>query len=455
MPSKCVLIVLDGLGDRSYEALGGRTPLQAALTPTLDRIAREGANGLFHAGLLGQALPSENAHFAMFGYPAADFPGRGAIEALGAGLDLKPEQVAVLAHFVSAANDGGRLRVLRDKAGPADEAEIHALLEAVGVFHAQGVDIRLHHTHGLFGVLSLSGAVSPLITDSNPMRDGVFASSILPLASAAADPDERVRAQRTAVALTHYLGWVHRRLEAHPVNTARQGQGLPVINGLVTQRAGRLKPAIPFAERFGLRGASIASGPMFHGLARLLGLRPLPVKDSSEPGRDLAARLVLTRQALPDFDFIHVHTKAPDEAAHRKDPLGKKTVIEALDQGLAAGLEPLWDDPQLLLLVTADHSTPSSGPLIHSGEAVPLAMRGRGQRIDGVTCFDEISAAAGCLGQVRGPELMALVLNGLELAKLQGVMDTPEDRPFWPGPYAPFILPPPDPEDPLPQGEAP
>ncbi|MYL85260.1 2,3-bisphosphoglycerate-independent phosphoglycerate mutase [Desulfovibrio aerotolerans] len=454
MPSKCVLIVLDGLGDRSYEVLGGKTPLQAARTPTLDRIAREGANGLFHAGLLGQALPSENAHFAMFGAPAAAFPGRGAIEALGAGVDLKPGQVAVLAHFVSAANDAGRLRVVRDRAGPAAAQEIAALFAAVGAFQSQGVALRLHHTNGLFGVLSLTGPVSPHITDSNPMRDGVFASSILPLAMAAADPDELDRARRTALALTHYLGWVHHRLEAHPLKAKRLEQGLPVLNGLVTQRAGQIKPVMPFAERFGLRGASIASGAMFHGLARLLGLTPMPVADSPDCGRDLAERVRLAGQVLADFDFIHVHTKAPDEAAHRKDPLLKKSVIESLDQGLARSLESLLDDPEVLLLVTADHSTPSGGPLIHSGEAVPLVMRGHGQRIDGVACFDEVSAAAGCLGPVRGQELMLLVLNGLELAKLQGVMDTPEDRPYWPGPYAPFILPPPEPGDQNPQGEA-
>ncbi|KHK01493.1 2,3-bisphosphoglycerate-independent phosphoglycerate mutase, archaeal type [Desulfovibrio sp. TomC] len=435
--------MLDGLGDRSYEVFGGKTPLQAAWTPTLDRLAREGANGLFHAGLLGQALPSENAHFAMFGYPAAAFPGRGAIEALGAGVDLKPDQMAVLAHFVSAADDAGRLRILRDKAGPVAAAEVAALLAAVGVFEAQGVAIRFHPTQGLFGVLTLTGDVSPLVTDSNPMRDGVFASQILPLATAAADPEELLRAKRTALALTHYLGWVHRRLAVHPLNDRRQRQNLPVVNAMVTQRAGRLRPIVAFAERFGLRGASIASGAMFHGLARLLGLHPIPVSDTADPGRDLAERLGLARQALQDFDVIHVHTKAPDEAAHRKDPLRKQAVIASLDQGLAEGLRPLWDDPELLVLVTADHSTPSGGPLIHSGEAVPLVLRGRGQRRDGVAFFDEVSAAAGCLGQVRGPELMLLVLNALELSKLEGIMDTPEDRPYWPGPYAPFVLPPP------------
>ena len=81
MPRTCVLLLLDGLGDRACAALDGQTPLQAAHTPWLDTLARRGANGLFHASSLGEPLPSENAHFAIFGYDMSGFPGRGALEA--------------------------------------------------------------------------------------------------------------------------------------------------------------------------------------------------------------------------------------------------------------------------------------------------------------------------------------------------------------------------------------
>jgi len=441
MPGKCILVVLDGLGDRAHASLGDRTPLMAARTPFLDRLAREGANGLFHAALLGQALPSENAHFAMFGYSPEEFPGRGAIEALGTGVDLTEDQVAVLSHFVSAADDGGRLRVVLDKAGPVSGEELELLLEAVGRYQTGDVEVRFHHTKGLFGVLVLSGPVSRLVTDSNPMRDGAFASRILPLDESGNDPVEHERAMATAGALTRYLGHVFHSLNAHPLNIERKKLGRPAVNGMVTQRAGRLKPVTPFTERFGLRGASIASGAMFGGLARFVGLTPIPDEDGRDPGRDLARRLAMAGKSLDRFDFIHVHTKAPDEAAHRKDPLLKRDVIESLDRGLAEGLAPLLNDPELTVMVTADHSTPSGGPLVHSGEAVPLVMRGPGQRVDEVDRFDEVSAALGCLGRVRGDELMPLVLNALDLAKLQGIMDTPADRPFWPGPYEPFQLP--------------
>src|SRR6056297_377091 len=99
MPKKCILILLDGLGDRSYAQLGGKTPLQAAHTPTLDKLAADGASGLYHPAAQGMALPSENAHFSLFGYDMTDFPGRGALEALGGGVRLSSADVALLAHF--------------------------------------------------------------------------------------------------------------------------------------------------------------------------------------------------------------------------------------------------------------------------------------------------------------------------------------------------------------------
>jgi len=118
----------------------------------------------------------------------------------------------------------------------------------------------------------------------------------------------------------------------------------------------------------------------------------------------------------------------------------KKTVIESLDAGIGRAISPLMDDPDILIMVTADHSTPSGGPLIHSGETVPLIVAGRGVRKDTVCRFDEIHAANGALGRVRGKEIMYLILNHLDRAKLAGLMDTPEDQPYWPGDYEPFRI---------------
>ncbi|MFO7726815.1 MAG: phosphoglycerate mutase, partial [Desulfonatronovibrio sp.] len=90
--------------------------------------------------------------------------------------------------------------------------------------------------------------------------------------------------------------------------------------------------------------------------------------------------------------------------------------------------------------VTSDHSTPSKGDMVHCGEPVPLILMGSGVRIDQVKQFDEVSAAQGCLGFVRGREFMYIVLNCLDMGKLAGLMDTPHDQPYWPGKSQPFEL---------------
>lgn len=436
MARKCIMILLDGAGDRSYPELDHLTPLQAAHTPALDRLARDGAGGLYHAARPGQALPSENAHFAMFGYDMAAFPGRGALEALGAGVPLDPDQVALLTHLVTVERTAEGGLTLIDGHPQASAEELRALFRAVDEFEAHGVRVRLHQSQGFRAIVTLTGPVDRFITDSDPINKGRLLSAVEPWADHAADPASITAAQ----ALTAYLSWAHRALDGHRVNLARHNQGRPPLNGLVTQRAGRLVRARPFTELYGLRGLSLAGGLIYHGLAAYLGLGVHKVADTDRPGDDLAQRLLTAMEATADYDFIHVHTKAPDEAAHTKDPIRKKNVLEELDRGLSRVIDRLLQDPELLIVVAADHSTPSSGPLVHSGEPVPLVFHGPGVRRDRVRQYDEINAARGALGMVRGRELMYLILNQLDRAKLQGLMDTPIDQPFWPGDIKPFRL---------------
>jgi 2,3-bisphosphoglycerate-independent phosphoglycerate mutase len=436
MAKKCILILLDGLGDRSCEALNDLTPLQAARTPALDQLARKGANGLYHAARLGQALPSENAHFSLFGYDLDAFPGRGALEALGAGIALTPETVAVLAHFVSATESPEETLLLVDGKPDAPDDELQALFQAVEHFETESTRIRLHPTHGFRGILTLDGPVAPFITDSDPIDKGRLLTAVLPWQSFADDPSS----VNAANALGAYLKWTYRTLSDHPQNRKRKGKGLLPLNALVTQRAGMLKKVSAFEQSYGLRGLSIASGLIYHGLAAYLKMDVRKAADTDDPGLDLAERLETAMASLTDYDFIHVHTKMPDVAGHTKDPIFKKQVIEALDKGIGSLVERLVSDPELLVVVTADHSTPSAGPLIHSGEAVPLIFCGPGVRRDAVRHYDEVSAAGGALGPVRGKELMYLVVNHLDRAKLHGLMDTPVDQPFWPGRAQPFCV---------------
>ncbi len=432
---RCILVILDGVGDRSYKELNYQTPLQAAETPILDSLAQRGANGLYHPSRMGLAMPSENAHFTIFGYDADQFPGRGALEALGAGVPIRPEDVAILTHFVTVEEKNGCLR-LGSGFPIATEEDTAELIRAIECFETENVKIRFHRTEGLFGVLVFSGHVSPYITDTDPITAGHLLSDVRPWQTHTRDH----AAQNTANALKVYLNQVYRKLQNHPVNLRRIQNDLPQLNMLVTQRAGQLKMIPFFRERYGLCGISISSGILYKGICAYIGMDFRPMTDSKDYGKDLAERLELAYTLSDTYDFIHVHTKVPDMMAHTKDPIAKKNAIEALDRGMGKAIRPILEDPEVMLVVTADHSTPSSGPLVHSGEPVPIVFCGKGARRDKVVRFDEISAAGGALSLIRGKELIYLILNHLNRIKLCGLMDTPSDQIYWPGDYEPLRI---------------
>ena len=431
---RCILLLLDGLGDRSHPALNGKTPLQAAHTPNLDRIAATGMNGLFHSHLQGTALPSELAHFLMFGYRIGEFPGRGVVEALGEGIGVSEGDVALLARIFSVSEERNTL-VLRHENPDLDRKSCRILHEAAGRFSRSGIEVEFLPTKGIGGILIMRGDVSSAVTDSNPITEGRPLMEVLPLRPMATDP----RARKTAEVLNAYLRWSFRTLSEHPLNKKRVESGLPPINAVGTQRAGMMGRLPSFTEKWGLKGLMIASGSVYHGLGRVVGMETRRVGDTDDPGRDLRLRLEMAYKTR-EYDFIHVHTKATDDAGHTKDPTIKKRVIEAIDKALAYAVEEIVPDDEVLFIVTADHSTASSGTMIHTGESVPMVMTGKYVRRDDVRKFDEVCCARGGLSLVRGRELMHLILNFLDKGKLWGLMDSPDDQPFTPGRYTPLLV---------------
>ena len=431
---KIILVLLDGLGDRSCEELGGQTPLQAAETPHLDQMARLGGNGLYHASISGQCLPSETAHYLLFGYDLETFPGRGLLEAVGAGVPFDDDDVLCLAHLVEMTVKGG-VPVLR--AGRKDiegsQEELGRLYSAIRSFEAHGVFCELHHIARNDAILLLRGEVSPHVTDSDPMVLGMAMARVFP-----EEPNpEPKRAARTARALNAYLNHCHHTLSAHDENRLRETRKFRRANFLATQRCGRRIPRLPFSERWGMQGMLIGSGVMYGGLARELGLTFREVRDGADPGEDLRERIDL---ALTDDShvFFHVHTKVPDQAAHSGDPLRKRDAISALDRGLDGLVQAVMKRDDILAVVTADHSTPSRSSLIHSGEPVPLVILGPGVRRDGVQVFDEVHAASGCLGFLKGGELMLTILNYADRSALFGHRLGKTQRPYLSHNYKPF-----------------
>ncbi|MEJ2092015.1 MAG: alkaline phosphatase family protein [Syntrophobacterales bacterium] len=431
---RCILLILDGLGDRGHAAFGQQTPLQMANTPNLDRLAALGMTGLFHPWLLGAALPSEIAHFLLFGYELEDFPGRGYIEALGGNLPMGETDVALLGRICAVAKKRGCL-ILKEEDPKVEAATCLALQGAIQTFHHKSVAISFIPTEGIRGIVLVKGEVSPAVTDSNPIYEGRPLMEVQPWEGY----EQEERALNTAQALNQYIKWSYQQLSAHPLNKQRKRAGLALLNAVGLQRAGQWKTVLPFAEKWGFKPLAIASGCLYQGLSRHLGMEMLPVKDTNNIQADLRQRLKLAHRSK-GHDFVYVHTKASDEAAHTKDPLIKKAAIEALDGALDCALQEIVPDPNTLLVITSDHATNSSGAMIHSGEPVPLLMVGKYTWRDRVTRLDEVSCAQGSLGLVRGKELMYLILNFLDRGKLVGLRDSSRDQPYFPGKFKPLTV---------------
>jgi 2,3-bisphosphoglycerate-independent phosphoglycerate mutase len=429
-----ILLILDGIADRPWPALGGLTPLQAAATPNLDAFAAAGQTGLLHPLGRGFAPGSELAHFVLFGYPRALYPGRALFEAAGEGISVADDEVVCRGLFSTVEKqEDGALRVARRYA-QASDAECRELSAAISPFEHEGMRVGFAFNSAHQGIVSVRSSMpgvraSADVTDSEPYVEGLCA--IRPQAlDDASDPGG---ADRTAAALEAWLAHVYRTLDAHPINAARMRRGEEPANFLLVKWSAAPVALRPFAELSGLRGASVSSGVTYKGIAKVLGMDWYGCDYLPDWTDDLRARIALARRAVDEgCEFVHVHTKAPDDAGHTKDPARKRDVIAALDAAIPA----LWDEglvtPENLVIVTGDHGTPSGTDLVHSGDAVPIAMVGAGTLVDAVTAFDELSCAAGSLGHLEGCDLMPEALNRIGRIKYMSAKLTPAGGIFWP-----------------------
>ena len=390
-----VLVLLDGLADRAHDALGGRTANEAASTPNLDAFAARGSCGLLYAVGPGRAPSSEVAHWAMLGYRQEEFPGRAVFEALGRGQDVSAEHVFAYAALRPAERrpDGWWLTGRPDPARDDDEAA--SLVERCDGIEAGGLTFSLSYVWRGESVLRIAGAADERVTDTDAFfRDRHPLLRPRPLVPAA---------EATARACERWTREVLTRLDGERFNV------------ITLKWFGRPRDLPTFRERHGVGGAFAAESAFLRGLGATLGLDPVE--------SDLDLSLVERRLAAGDT-FVYVHDKRADEAGHTKNPREKQRAIEALD-GELGGLGRLAE--RAVVCVTGDHATPASPDVIHSGDPVPLLVAGPGVRADGVTSFGETPCAAGILGQLRGPDLMPVLLNAADRPLFLGSRPTPVD----------------------------
>jgi len=379
--SKIVMLVADGLGGLPMEA-GGKTELETAATPNLDRLAARGTSGSSVPVLPGITPGSGPGHLGLFGYDPLEFKiGRGALEATGIGFELGPDDVAARGNFCTLDAEG---LITDRRAGRIPSEESFKVVERLQAVTIPGVEtfvrpVKEHRFVVVWRGPGLSGAVA----DTDPQATGVPPLAPEPLDAAAA---------RTAEVAAEFVRQAREILADEPK-----------ANGMVLRGfAGR--PALPsYEELYGLRAAAIAVYPMYKGLARLAGMTLVGEATT------LGEQLDVLAGCWNDFDFFFLHFKYTDSTGEDGAFERKVARIEELD-AVIPRIEALGPD---VLIVTGDHSTPSR-LRSHSWHPVPTLLAAETCRPDGLTGFSERDCLRGGFGIFPAKHLMLLAMAHAE-----------------------------------------
>jgi len=375
--TKIVMLVADGLGGLPLDP-GGKTELETAATPNLDRLAARGTSGSSIPVLPGITPGSGPGHLGLFGYDPLEFKiGRGALEATGIGFELGPEDVAARGNFCTLDSAG----LISDRrAGRIPSEESFKVVERLQGVKIAGVEtfvkpVKEHRFVVVFRGKGLDGGVA----DTDPQATGV----------APLDPQpQTAAAQRTADVAKEFV---------------RQSRAIladePKANGMVL-RGFAAKPQLPtFEQLYRLRAAAIAVYPMYKGLARLAGMTLVGKSQSLDEQIDELAR------HWQDYDFFFLHFKYTDSTGEDGNFADKVRRIEELDRAIPR-IEKLGPD---VLIVTGDHSTPSLLKS-HSWHPVPTLLVANTCRPDGLAKFSERDCLRGGLGMFPAKYLMLLAM---------------------------------------------
>lgn len=413
MKRKAVLVSIDGLGDRPIDELGARTPLEAATTPTFDVIAREGVLGLVDPYGPGIPCGTDVGHLCMLGYdPKEVYSGRGPIEALGAGLDLFPGDIAFRCNFATVDHKG----IVQDRrAGRISEgaAELARVLDNITLQDNVIANFAPATEHR--AVLVLRGVgLSHQVSDSDPggKNEGMAIQTVSPLV-----PTEA--AAKTARALEEYLTIARELLKQHPINKERILAGLLPANAILTRSGGIVTQCTPLIERFsGIRCAAVSGENTVQAIAKMTGMKTFiqpGITGSYDFNGELKASAV--RELLQDHDLVLVHVKATDLAGHDGQWARKKTIIEQIDKMVADIKRSCSADT--LIAITADHSTPCEVGE-HTGDPVPAVIWGKGVRTDQQVTYGEGSCALGGLGRLTGKDFFQILIDLMGFSKKLG-----------------------------------
>jgi 2,3-bisphosphoglycerate-independent phosphoglycerate mutase len=380
--AKVVLLVLDGLGDIAVRENGYMTPLEAAVTPNLDAIAKTGAQGRMIPVAPGITPGSGPGHLALFGYDPLEFQvGRGVIEALGLGIELQAGDVAARANFCTLDANG----IVTDRRAGRIETEVceklcELLASKIKKIGDTKVIIKAGKGHRFVVIFRGEGLEGPL-TDADPHHEGAPIPEVEPVDAKSA------KAAKAAMLIKEFY-----KLALPLIASKKPANGF-LMRGIAHQ------PHIPtFQERYLLKPACIAVYPMYKGLAQLVGMAKL------EGPQTIAEQFERFNKEYDNYDYFFLHYKYTDMYGEDGNFAAKKKAIEDLDAALPILLKKKID----VLAITGDHSTPC--PVKgHSWHPQPVLLTSKISGWDKLDRFTETGANTGSLGIFEAKYLMRLM----------------------------------------------
>lgn len=387
-------------------ALGGRTPLQAAHKPAINRVASLGASGLLDTIPLGFHPGSEIANLSVLGYDVASvFEGRGSLEAASMGIEIGPGEMAMRCNLITIENE----RIKNHSAGHISNEEAAELIRFLQR-ELGGGPVNFFAGVSYRHLLKIKDGDKRIIT--TPPHD-VLGTPYREVMVKAEVPE----AEATAGLLNNLIERSRELLADHPVNRARIAAGKDSANSIWPWSPGYRPQMQTLTERYpAIRsGAVISAVDLIRGIGVYAGLEPILVEgatglyDTNYEGKAAAAL-----EALRTKDFVFLHVEASDEAGHEGDVDLKIKTIEYLDARIVRPIVEAvstWNEP-VSLAILPDHPTPCA-LRTHTNTPVPFTIyRTNEHNPDGVTAYDEESARCGRYGLLHGEEFMRLFIQG-------------------------------------------
>ncbi len=419
-----VYVLLDGVGDLPHPDLKGKTPLDSAVTPNLDTLAKNGAMGEVISVGKGIAPESDIAVFNMLGYKFqhANYVGRGVIEAIGVGTDFKDGDLALRGNFATLNDDGV---IIDRRAGRRIEREdayaIAKEIEQNSKFSIPNTSVVVAPTIGhrvTVRIRCKGKSLSSEITNTDPayarvsgmgiakaVTDFMKIEKCLPL-------NDSESSSLTAKLVNEFTEQSLKIMKVSDVNEKRKDNGKKLLSSILLRDAGNRYPVVtPINELYSMNFSCIVDMPVELGISEVLKMKAFNAGGLT----DYEEKARVASQAMQTQNAIYVHLKGPDEFGHDGDAVGKMKNIEEIDRRFFGTLLDNIETSKVSIVISADHSTPCINKG-HSDDPVPLLVSGDSIKKDDTVRVTELNAKKGNIGLVEGSQV---VNTALKLIKLQ------------------------------------